>query len=112
MKAESGGSEEKSGKEFGSVQQEPLTCPVCGTNFFATTDREFCPVSILCRAFGAESAVTGESGSVSGSAVASTKEADGSSQAWRFENYYVILATCAFGCWLKLWSSVLLVIFG
>ena len=65
MKAASGGYMEEAGKEVGSVEREPRTCPVCGTKFFATADREFCPVCILNRAFGAESAVTGESGSVS-----------------------------------------------
>jgi hypothetical protein len=42
---------EEPGKEAGSVQQEARTCPVCGTKFFATADREFCPVCILNRAF-------------------------------------------------------------
>ena len=89
MKAESGGSVGEPGKELGSLRQEARTCPVCGTKFFATADREFCPVCILHRAFGAES--TGELGSVSGSAAASTEEADGGSQVWRFENYEVML---------------------
>jgi hypothetical protein len=48
------------GLELGSARQEARTCPVCGTKFFATADREFCPVCILNRAFGAESAATGE----------------------------------------------------
>jgi tetratricopeptide (TPR) repeat protein len=74
----------------GSVQQEARTCPVCGTKFFATADREFCPVCILHRAFGAESAATGESGSVSELA-ASTEQADRGSQVRRFENYEVML---------------------
>jgi hypothetical protein len=65
---------EDPGKDVGSVQQEPRTCPVCGTKFFATADSEFCPVCMLHRAFGAESAATGESGSVSELA-ASTEEA-------------------------------------
>ena len=59
----------------GSLHQEGRTCPVCGTKFFATADREFCPVCILNRAFGAESKATGESGSVSGLA-ANTEQAD------------------------------------
>ena len=84
MKPESGGSVEEPGKEAGSVQQEPRTCPVCGAKFFATADREFCPVCILNRAFGAKSAATGESGSVSELA-ASTEQADG------FENYEAML---------------------
>jgi serine/threonine protein kinase len=91
VKPESGGSVEQPGKEAGSVQQEARTCPVCGTKFFATTDREFCPVCILHRAFGAESAATGEPGSVSELAAASTEEADGGSQVRRFENYEVML---------------------
>jgi len=75
----------------GSVQREPRTCPVCGTKFVATGDGGFCPVCILNRAFGAESKATGESGSVSGSAAASTEEADGGSQARRFDQYEVML---------------------
>jgi hypothetical protein len=74
----------------GSVQREPRTCPVCGTKFFATADSESCPVCILNKAFGAESAATGESGSVSELA-ASTEQADRGSQVRRFENYEVIL---------------------
>ena len=62
-----------------------------GTKFFATSDREFCPVCDLHGAFGAESGPTGEPGSVSGSAAASTGEADGGSQVRRFENYEVVL---------------------
>ena len=61
MKAESGGPEEESGKEVESVYQEARTCPVCGTKFFASADREFCPVCILNRAFRTESAVVGTS---------------------------------------------------
>jgi hypothetical protein len=76
----------------GSVQREPRTCPVCGTKFFATADREFCPVCILHRAFGAESAATEESGSTSELA-ASAEESDGGSQVRRFENYEVMLDT-------------------
>ena len=90
MKAGSGGSVGESGKEPGSVEQEARTCPACGTKFFATADREFCPVCILNRAFGAESAATGESGSVSELA-ASTEEADRGSRVRRFENYEVVL---------------------
>ena len=79
------------GKGFGLVQRESRTCPVCGTNFVATADREFCPVCILNRAFGAESAATGESGSASGSAAASAEEAEGASQPRRFDQYEVML---------------------
>jgi hypothetical protein len=81
---------EQPGLEPGSVPQEARTCPVCGTKFFATADREFCPVCILNRAFGAESAATGESGSVSELA-ANTEQTDGVSQIRRFENYEVML---------------------
>jgi hypothetical protein len=91
VKAESEGSAEEPGKELGSLRQEARTCPVCGTKFFATADREFCPVCILNRAFGAESAATGEPGSVSELAAASTEEADGGSQVRRFEHYEVML---------------------
>ena len=60
MKTESEGSVEEPGKDPGSVRQEARTCPVCGTKFFPTADGEFCPVCILNKAFGAESATTGE----------------------------------------------------
>ena len=65
MKPESEGSVEEPGKELGLVQRESRTCPVCGTKFFTTAGKEFCPVCILNRAFGRESAATEESGSVS-----------------------------------------------
>ena len=77
--------------QLGPVEQEARTCPVCGPKFLATADRDFCPVCTLHRAFEAESAATGEPGSVSGSAVASTGEADGGSQVQRFEDYEVML---------------------
>jgi len=73
-----------------SVLREARTCPVCGTKFFATADRKFCPVCILHGAFGAESAGTGEAGSVSGSA-ASPGDTEGTPQVRRFENYEVML---------------------
>ena len=76
--------------QLGSVEQEARTCPVCGTKFFATADRQFCPVCILRRAFGAEPAAAGESGPGCGSAD-SAEEADGGSQVRRFENYEVTL---------------------
>src|SRR5215469_16161937 len=74
-----------------SAQPEARTCPVCGAKFFAIADRVFCPVCILNRVFGAESKATGESGSVSGSAAASTGEAHGGSYVRRFEHYEVLL---------------------
>jgi hypothetical protein len=52
VKADSRKPAEEPSTEPGSVEQEAHTCPVCGTKFFATTDREFCPVCILHRAFG------------------------------------------------------------
>jgi len=73
------------------VQREPRTCPVCGTKFFAAAESEFCPVCILRRATSWESASTGESGSVSGLAAASAEEANGGSQARRFDQYEVML---------------------
>jgi len=91
VKPESGGSVEEPGKEAGSVQQEARTCPVCGTKFFTAADSGFCPVCILRGATGEESASTGESGSVSGLAAASAEEADGGSQARRFDQYEVML---------------------
>ena len=59
MKAESGGSEAKPGKELGSAQREARTCPVCGTKFFATADSTSCPVCILRGATNEESVATG-----------------------------------------------------
>ena len=53
---------EEAGKEVGSAQQEPLTCPVCGAKFFASADSGFCPVCILRGATSGESASTGEMG--------------------------------------------------
>ena len=91
MKAESEGSVEEPGKEPGSVQQEARTCPVCGTKFFTTSDREFCPVCILRGATSGESAATGAPGSVSESAAASIEAADGGSQARRYEHYEAML---------------------
>src|ERR1700756_1448581 len=73
------------------VPLEPGTCRVCGTKFSATADWQFCPVCLLHRALGAESSATGESGSVSGLAAASTKEADAGSLVLRFENYELML---------------------
>ena len=72
------------------MQREARTCPVCGTKFFATADREFCPVCILRGATGGESATTREPGSVSGSADSPGKT-QGASQARRFEHYEVML---------------------
>jgi len=82
---------EQPGKEPRSVRQEARTCPVCGTKFFATAESEFCPVCILRGVTSGESASTGESGSVSGLGAASAEEADGGSQARRFEHYEVML---------------------
>ena len=86
MKAESAGSAEEPGKEPASVRQEARTCPVCGTKFFATADREFCPVCVLRGAASGESAATGKPDSVSGSPD-SSGETEGTSQVRRFENY-------------------------
>ena len=77
---------EEPSKGVGSVHKEARICPVCGTKFFATADKEFCPVCILNKAFGAESAATGESGSVS-----SPGDTKGTPQVRRFEHYEVML---------------------
>jgi hypothetical protein len=74
VKPESEGSVEEPGKEEGRGYQEPCTCPVCGTKFVAAANREFCPVCMLRKAFGAESAATGESGSLTELAPASRDE--------------------------------------
>jgi serine/threonine protein kinase/Flp pilus assembly protein TadD len=92
VKTESQGSVEEPGKDPESVEQEARTCPVCGTKFLATADREFCPVCILRGATSEESAATGESGSVSGSA-ASPGDTEGTPQVRRFEHYEVMLDT-------------------
>ena len=91
MKPESEGSVEESGKKLGSAQDETRTCPVCGTKFFATSDSESCPVCILHGAFGAESAATGESGSLAELATTSSDEGSAGLRFRRFENYEVIL---------------------
>jgi serine/threonine protein kinase len=73
----------------GKIGPRPPSKPAAarrGTKFFASSDREFCPVCILLRAFGAESAATGVSGSA-----ASAEEAEGKSQVRRFEHYEVML---------------------
>jgi tetratricopeptide (TPR) repeat protein len=91
VKTESGGCEEEPGKELESGQPEARTCPICGTKFVATTDKEFCPVCILRGAFGAKSAVTGESDSVAELAPASSNEGSAGLQFRRFEHYEVML---------------------
>jgi hypothetical protein len=91
VKTESGESEKKSGTKLGSAQDETRTCPVCGTKFFATSDSESCPVCILHGAFGAESAATGESGSLAELATTSSDEGSAGLRFRRFENYEVIL---------------------
>src|SRR5215469_16862511 len=47
---------EQPGSELGFVQREIWNC---GTKFVAAADKEFCPVCIQHRAFGAESGATG-----------------------------------------------------
>jgi hypothetical protein len=81
---------EEPSKELESAQQEARICPVCGTKFFASADREFCPVCILQRATSGESTATGESASASESA-GSSEDTEGTPQVRRFENYEVIL---------------------
>jgi hypothetical protein len=81
---------EERGKQLGSAQPEARTCPVCGTKFFVTEDREFCPVCILRGATAGESTATGESGSASES-VGGSGDTEGTPQVRRFENYEVVL---------------------
>ncbi len=81
---------EEPGKDPESVEQEARTCPVCGTKFLSTADREFCPVCILRGITSGASTAIEVPGSVSGSA-ASTEEAEGGSQVRRLENYEVVL---------------------
>jgi hypothetical protein len=73
----------------GSVQQEARACPVCGTKFFATADRGFCPICIFCGAASGESAATEERGLASESGD-SVEEADGT-QVRRFGHYQLML---------------------
>jgi len=87
---ESGKPVEDPGTKPGSLPQEPRTCPVCGTKFFAPADNAFCPVCILHGAAGGEGTAAEVSGSASGSA-ASVEEASGGSHVQRFENYEVML---------------------
>ncbi len=70
---------EEPSKELESAQQEARICPVCGTKFFASADREFCPVCILQRATSGESTATGESASASESA-GSSEDTEGTPQ--------------------------------
>ena len=90
MKTESGAPAPEPGKELGSVQLQAQTCPICGTKFFGTAKSEFCPVCIPRGANSAESAATGELGSVSGSAD-SQGWTEAGSQVRRFEHYEVML---------------------
>jgi len=85
VKAQSEQPIEGPGTEPGLAQLGARICTVCGTKFSATSDSGFCPVCIL------RGATSGESGSVSGLAAASAEEADGGSQARRFDQYEVML---------------------
>jgi rubredoxin len=73
MKAGSREPEQEPGREWESVQREARTCPVCGTKYFATADREFRPVCILRGATSGASAAIEVPGSVSGSEAALRK---------------------------------------
>jgi serine/threonine protein kinase len=90
VKGESGEPVSEPDGRLGSVEQEARICPVCGTKFFDTADRQCCPVCILRGALDAEPAAARESGPGCGSAD-SAEEADGGSQVRRFENYEVTL---------------------
>ena len=81
---------EGSGKEVGSVEQQPRTCVVCGTKFFGNAESGFCPVCILRGAIGGESAATCEPASASGPAD-NPGETESGSQARRFEHYELML---------------------
>ena len=71
-----------------AVKEEASTCPVCGTKFFATADREFCPVCILRCAASGESAADEEAGPASGSAVSSGNK-ESALPVRRFQHYEV-----------------------
>jgi len=90
VKPDPGEPMEQPGLELGSARQEARICPVCGTKFVATADREFCPVCILRGANSGQSAATGEPGSISGSADGPGEKED-RPQVRRFENYEVML---------------------
>jgi hypothetical protein len=89
VKPDSGKPEEEPSPEPGSVQQEARACPVCGTKFFATADRGFCPICIFCGAASGQSAATEERGLASESGD-SVEEADGT-QVRRFGHYQLML---------------------
>ena len=84
MKTKSGKAGEERNTAPGSVQQDVRICPTCGTKFFTTADRGFCPVCILRGAVGGEPAATEEPGSVS-------RSADSAEEVRRFENYELML---------------------
>jgi predicted ATPase len=77
-------SEEERGTAAGSAPQGIRTCPTCGTKFFATSDRRFCPVCILRGALAGEPAAAEKPDSVSGSA-------DSGEEVRRFEHYELML---------------------
>ena len=90
MNTESGKPVEDPGTKPGSLPQEPRTCSVCGTKFYATADGGFCPVCILHGAAGGKATAAEVAGSASGSAD-SARETEGGSPARRFEHYEVML---------------------
>ena len=82
---------DQAGNIAGIFHSEIRTCPTCGTDFPARGDSGLCPVCMLRRAIGEESATTAEPGSAPDLATASAEEADVGSRVRRFENYEVIL---------------------
>ena len=90
MNTESGKPVADPGTKPGSLPQEPRTCSVCGTKFYATADGGFCPVCILHGAAGGKATAAKVAGSASGSAD-SARETEGASPTRRFEHYEVML---------------------
>ena len=68
-----------------SMAREVRTCKICGANFSATQEHEFCPVCMLRRAFGG-GVVSGKS-FCENSAISTSKDV-----AQRFEHYELVTA--------------------
>jgi serine/threonine protein kinase len=77
-------------KTDGSAQREIRICPACGTKFSANGDGGFCPVCLLLRAAGTDSALSEALNPVPGSEHSSADQGPGSIVP-RFEHYEVML---------------------
>jgi hypothetical protein len=91
VKTDPGEAADQAGNIARIFHSEIRTCPTCDTDFRASGASGLCPVCMLRRAIGEESATTAEPGSAPDLATASAEEADVGSRVRRFENYEVIL---------------------